>query len=172
MPNFSINFNDVQDQQAAVPPGLYSVVVDDVVMKQSADQTGYYLNWKLKITTPGESIDRSVFMMTSLKPNVLWRLKAVLRAMGVDPGQLDFQVDDETGTVLEPDFRNLVAVVKVINETYQNVVRDRVEDIYPMTDELANDVVSGPVVTPTSKPKTSAPGATAPATKPTKAVLR
>jgi hypothetical protein len=143
MPNITINFSDIKEQ-TAVPAGLYSIRVHEVIMKLSSDQVNYYLNWDLVITTPGESIDRHVYLMTSLKPNVLWRLKNVIKSLGIEPGEMNFQVDEETGILLEPDFRNNVAIAKVSNEVYQGVTRDRVEDLYPMDGDLASDIVMGP----------------------------
>lgn len=133
---FSINFADVQDS-LVVPAGLYPVVVEKVTVKPNSAKDGFYLNWQLTITA-GEFAKLTLFMMTSLKANAMWRLKAVLRNLGLDvDGQIDFEVDEETDVVLEPQLRGLAGFAQVSVDTYQGRQQNRVDDLLPIDAETA-----------------------------------
>lgn len=49
-------------------------------------------------------------------------------------GVIEFDVDEETNQILEPELAGLVGLAVVTNEKYQGVTRDRVEDLLPIDD--------------------------------------
>ena len=158
MSSFRINFNEVVALEA-MPAGMYPIRVNEVILRESTTTPGsYYLNWELVVTLPGEFDGRKTYLMTSLKPNALWRLKTILQNLGLEPGDMNLNVDEETGIVLEPDFRNLVGLAKVVVEEYQGVKRDRAEDIQPVQSDVFTPIgIATPKVngtTPVVKPQT------------------
>lgn len=142
MPVLNIDLSAVEEFDP-LPVGNYPIVVEKVELRSSkADAESQYLNWSLAITDD-EFEGRKLFFMTSLKPKALWRLKAVLKALGMVVDTLDLSVDDETNLVLQPELTGLVGLAVVKNEVYEGRLRDKVDDILPYED--AQRPVAAPV---------------------------
>ena len=142
------------EEQELIPRGKHPVIVDSVELRDNQAGDGQYLNWKL-ILTEGEFEGRSVYLMTSLKESALFRLADAFQAVGVPPGPLHLNVDDDTNLLLEPDVVGLSAIAHVSINLYQGRKSNRCDRLSPMT--LNDELVKAPTV---------APAAVAPATAP------
>jgi hypothetical protein len=137
MTRVSINFAEVEGGFEAVPEGTYHVEIVTVECRESKSSENDYLNWEFKILE-GEGEGQHLWMITSLSPRALFRLKDVFEALGVleDEMNLDFDDDVEiTPTagprMLEPDVEGLDCIVVVKNEMYENRERNRVNEVRP-----------------------------------------
>jgi Protein of unknown function (DUF669) len=117
-----VDFTDVKDNQfEPLPEGTYSAEVLEVEQKMGKSSNKPYLNWQFKIDG-GEHDGRRAFYMTSLSEKALWKLKQVLKNLGLDvDGQLDLDPADLVG---------LPCVIKIEHEEYEGEMRDRVTDVY------------------------------------------
>lgn len=130
--SFTINFADVETV-SAIPAGRYPVIVEKVTLKPTAAGDSHYLLWSLQLTD-GEFVGRKLSMITSLKPNALWKLKSVLTALGQPTTTIEFNVDESSGLVLSPELTGLSALAIVRIEVYENQERSRVDDLLPVAD--------------------------------------
>ncbi len=139
MGGLKVNFAEVESGSFdPVPEGRYDVIIDRVEVRESKSSDHNYLNWELKIAD-GEYEDRLLWMITSLSPRALFRLKDVFMALGVIDGEEeDFDLDWEDdvdvtpkeGPLLtSPDVEGMAAVAVVTNEVYDNKERNRVDDL-------------------------------------------
>ncbi|MDM7940126.1 MAG: DUF669 domain-containing protein [Methanothrix sp.] len=151
-----LDFSNVQEFEA-IPAGNYPIVVEQVEMKQSQNSDYPYLNYTLTITD-GEYANRKLFMISSLSPKALWRAKAVFQTLGVYQEKMDIQVDDDTNLVVFPELVGAVGIAVVGQETYEGRIQNRVQDIVPMDDGVANELAQS---TPPPAVKTPATPATA-----------
>lgn len=128
MPKFQIDMSAVSES-IRVEPGRHAAVIGKVELVESADKKSHNLRWAFTIAE-GEAAGTPLTMFTSLKPNALWRLKAVLRNLGMNvSGSLDFEVDEETGIVVDPSFVGLPCILVVEDDTYNGVLRSSVTDV-------------------------------------------
>jgi hypothetical protein len=140
MTRVTINFADVEGGFEAVPEGLYTCEIEKVECRESKSSENDYLNWEFKILDDEDHEGQHLWMITSLSPRALFRLKDVFEALDVleDEMNLDFDedVDIQPGSgprMLEPDVEGLHCVVVVKNELYEGKERNRVEEIRPVT---------------------------------------
>jgi len=138
MTRVSINFGEVEGGFEAVPEGTYMVEIEKVECRQSKSSEHDYLNWEFKIIDDEDHEGQHLWMITSLSPRALFRLKDVFEALDVleDEMNLDFDDDvDITPTagprMLEPDVEGLQCMVIVTNEVYENKERNRVNEVRP-----------------------------------------
>ena len=138
MTRVSINFAEVEGGFEAVPEGTYMCEIEKVECRQSKSSEHDYLNWEFKIIDDEDHEGQHLWMITSLSPRALFRLKDVFEALDVleDEMNLDFDDDvDITPTagprMLEPDVEGLQCMVVVTNEVYENKERNRVNEIRP-----------------------------------------
>lgn len=131
MAQLQLDFSNVQSFDP-LPNGSYSVMIEQVVAKETVDKPGsYYLNWDLVVTNP-EFENRHLFFMTSLSEKALWRLQSVLMNLGVlstDQTALEIEVDDDTGILTSPDLNGVPATAVVKIEIYQGRKQNRVDDL-------------------------------------------
>jgi hypothetical protein len=125
MPEHHIDFNEVESF-AAIAEGEYSIIVEEVEMRESQSSDFPYLNWKLKVTE-GESEGRFLWMMTSLSPKALWRLKETLDNLEVPLDDFNLVVDEDTNLVISPQLVGLAAIAPVRQEEYQGRMTNRVD---------------------------------------------
>lgn len=138
MGKVSINFADVEDSFEALPEGQYEFVVDRVEVRESKSSEHNYLNWTLNITEDGYE-ERKLWMITSLSPRALFKLRDVFMGLGViedeeDEIELDWDEDvdvtpEEGPLVTEPDLEGLVGIAVVENEMYKGREQNRVNDV-------------------------------------------
>lgn len=138
MGRVSINFADVEGGFETLPEGLYPFVIEKVEVRESKSSEHNYLNWELKIND-GEHDGQRLWMITSLSPRALFRLKDVFEALEVLEDEMELDWDDDievTPTagpmLLEPDVVGLEGVAVVKNETYEGKERNRVDEIRPL----------------------------------------
>jgi hypothetical protein len=133
-----VNFADV-DSFEPLPEGSYDIEVDKVEVRRNKADDGDYLNWEL-VVIDGEYENRRLWMITSLKPQALFRLKQVLLDLGIideDEEEMDLEWDDDVEPttsggplLLYPELQGLEAVAQVKNEMYDGRERNRVENLF------------------------------------------
>lgn len=127
MAKYTVDFSDVPSDK--MENGVYEAVVNKIEMRESKSSEHPYLNWEFEIVE-GESIGRKVYMMTSLSPKALFRLKQTFEVCGLDADSVtDMDVDDATHELLFPDFIQMPVTIKVKNENYQGRDIPKVEQI-------------------------------------------
>jgi hypothetical protein len=138
MTRVTINFSEVEGGFEPVPEGTYRCEIVTVECRESKSSENDYLNWEFKILDGDGAEGQHLWMITSLSPRALFRLKDVFEALDVleDEMNLDFDDDVEiTPTagprMLEPDVEGLECVVVVKNEMYENRERNRVNEVRP-----------------------------------------
>jgi hypothetical protein len=130
MPEFKIDFEEVESF-AAIPQAEYPVVVEEVELRESQSSEYPYLNWKLKVTE-GEYEGRFVWMMTSMSPKALWRLKETLDNLEVPLDDFNMVVDEDTNFVIEPQLVGLPALAPVREDEYQGRITNKVDMLLPV----------------------------------------
>jgi uncharacterized protein DUF669 len=144
VPEFNIDFNEVESF-AAIPQGEYAVIVEEVEMRESQSSEYPYLNWKLKVTE-GEHEGRYVWMMTSLSPKALWRLKESLDNLEVPLDDFNLVVDEDTNFVTNPPLVGLAAIAPVREDEYQGRITNKVDMLLPAGGGTANGAAKKSVV--------------------------
>jgi hypothetical protein len=138
MPTTTVNFADV-DSFEPLPEGTYDIEIDKVEVRRNKADDGDYLNWEL-VVIDGEYENRRLWMITSLKPNALFRLKQVLEELGMledEDEEMDIEYDDDVDPstsggprVLYPELEGIEAVAQVKNEMWEGRERNRVENLF------------------------------------------
>ena len=141
MTQISIDFSDVESFEA-LEPGKYPIVVESVEMRASTKSENPYLNWELRITNESAK-NRRLFLMTSLSPKALWRLKGIFENLGIYEEQMELQVDEESGILISPAIVGVPAIAVVAQEVYQGRVQNRVEDLLPPEGRAPSVVIGG-----------------------------
>jgi hypothetical protein len=163
MARVTIDFSEVESF-AAIPEDEYAVVVEEVEMREG--DKAPYLNWKLKVTE-GEFEGRFQWMMTSLSPKALWRLKETLENLGIVEEEFELEVDEDTNLVIQPELVGLAAIAPVTVEEYQGKDSNRVDILLPPSGGTATPkktttrrATAGKKTTAASKPAAARRGAT------------
>lgn len=141
MGELRVNFAEVESLNfEPVPEGKYNVVVETVEVRESKSSDHPYLNWELRIVDEDYE-DQRLWMITSLSPKAMFRLKDQLLDLEVIDGEEDdfpIEWDDDVdvtpkeGPVLtNPDVIGMEGVALVKNEMYEGKERNRVEEILP-----------------------------------------
>jgi hypothetical protein len=131
----TINFAEVEGGFEAVPEGTYDVTIEKVDLRDSKSSEHDYLNWEFKIV--GDDYEgQRLWMITSLSPRALFRLKDVFEALGVLEDEMTLDWDDDVEItnssgpmLLEPDVIGMSCKVVVHNEVYEGKERNRVEEV-------------------------------------------
>lgn len=138
MGTHAINFAEVEDSFEALPEGQYPVTIERVEVRESKSSEHYYLNWTLKVDEDAEEgAGRNLWMITSLSPKALFKLKSVFENLGVlqDEMELEWDEDVEVTTsagpiLLDPDVIGMAAIALVENEMYENKEQNRVNGLF------------------------------------------
>lgn len=137
MGSMKINFAEVEGSFEPLPEGPYDVLIEKVEVRESKSSEHNYLNWEL-VVQDGEFEDRRLWMITSLSPKALFRLKDVLVALSIieEDDELEIEWDEDIEItsqagplVTTPDLAGTTAVAIVKNEVYENKERNRVDDL-------------------------------------------
>jgi len=136
VPYTTVNFSDVEDFEA-IPEGEYAVEIDKVEVRRNKADDGDYLNWEF-VVLDGDYENRRLWLITSLKPTALFRLKSVFEQLDVlDSDEMELEYDDDQEVtsssgprLLYPDVEGLEATVKVKVDMYDGKERNKVEDLY------------------------------------------
>lgn len=139
MAGMKVNFAEIEGGSfEPVPEGRYEVIIERVEVRESKSSDHDYLNWEMKITDEDYE-DQRLWMITSLSPKAMFRLKDTLVAIGaIDGDEEDFELEwDEDvditpkeGPVLtNPDVEGMAAVAVVFNEMYEGKEQNRVKEL-------------------------------------------
>lgn len=138
MGRITINFSEVEGGFEAVPEGMYNVAIEKVEVRESKSSDHDYLNWELSIQGDDYSGQR-LWMITSLSPRALFRLKDVFQALDVLDDEMALEWDDDVDVtptagpmLLEPDVVGMEAIAVVTNEVYEGKERNRVNELRPV----------------------------------------
>lgn len=119
--NLPKSLEDVQANSfEPVPPGTYTLEVQTVENKISAQQKPY-LNIKFKIVDDPEFANKIIFDKVSLAEEALWRLKQLSEATG-------FEITDEFDT---EELQGLTCEVVVVIEKGKPRDPSNPDDCYP-----------------------------------------
>lgn len=130
-----IDFSDVESFEP-LPEGEYDIEIDKVEVRMNKAGDGMYLNWEL-LVLDGEFENRRLWMITSLKPTALFRLKQVLEDLDVlEDDEVELEYDDDVDVtssggprLLYPELEGIQAVAVVRNEMYEGKEKNRVEQL-------------------------------------------
>jgi hypothetical protein len=137
MGGLSVNFAEIEGSFEPLPEGEYECVVERVEVRDSNSSDHDYLNWELKVLDE-EYEDRRLWMITSLSPKALFRLKDVFVALGVIDGDEELEIEWEDDVditskegplVTNPELEDLPCVAVVTNEVYDGRERNRVQEL-------------------------------------------
>ena len=123
MAKISADFSTVKTGEV-LPEGDYELIVDEVEEVEPREKGKYpYLKWTFKVAD-GENEGRKLFDNTSLAPAALWRLRALLVALGftVPKGTMEVDLDELPGTR---------CAAAVIHEKYEGKNKARISEFYP-----------------------------------------
>lgn len=134
MPGMKIDFSAVSEA-TFIEPGMVPVSIGKVTMKEASDHQSHFFQFDLTVAD-GPSEGSSLVYRCSLKQNVLWRLKRVLRSLGYSvDGTMNFEVDEDSGLLVEPMLVGTVAMAQVYTDTYNGEKRSAVQSLFGMDDE-------------------------------------
>lgn len=137
MGKMTVNFAEVEGSFDAIPEGRYPVVIEKVEVRESKSSEHNYFNWELTISE-GEFENRRLWMITSLSPRALFRMKDVFEALGfdVEDENFEFDWDDDVEVttkagplLLTPDVTGMAATAIVTIEAYEGKDQNRVNDL-------------------------------------------
>jgi len=107
-----VDFTDVPEG-GWLGEGQYQAVVEECTLETSQQTGGQYLKWKFK-STEAATYGQASTIMTSLSEKALWKLRDVLRAIGIVPegplGRVTVNTDSYIGRA---------ATIQVVNEPYE-----------------------------------------------------
>ena len=122
-----INFQDAEEGTGGfepIPVGVYNATVFNIETKEGAESKKPYLNWTFQVQDE-RFANRRVWLMTSLQPNSLWRLKEVLEALGLE-GDMSKQFELDIPALLGTECK-----IQVVHEEYQWKTSDKVSKVMP-----------------------------------------
>lgn len=112
MGRVTVDFSDVQEFEA-LPKGEYQGVIEKGTWVEPQQDDKYpYVNVELNVTD-GEYKDRKVWVIWSLSPKALFRMKADMENLGIisEDAELDIDVDEDTELVVSPEISGLPCVI-------------------------------------------------------------
>lgn len=139
MGGLKVNFAEIEGSYDPLPEGRYAVEVERVEVRESKSSEHDYFNWEFNVLHEDHE-GRKLWMITSLSPKALFRLKDTLVALEVieEDEELEFEWEDDVditpqeGPLLTvPDVAGMTGIVAVVtNEVYDGKERNRVNDVY------------------------------------------
>lgn len=144
MAGVKINFAEVESSFEPLPEGRYECVIEKVEVRDSKSSDNDYLNWELNVLDD-EYEGRKLWMITSLSPKALFRLKDVFLALGVieEDEELDLEWEDDVDIqqqegplVTNPELEGLACIAVVVNEMYESRERNRVNELLDGSGEV------------------------------------
>jgi hypothetical protein len=106
-------------------------------VRRNKAEDGDYLNWEF-VVIDGDYENRRLWLITSLKPTALFRLKGLFEQLDVlDGDEMELEYDDDKEVtqssgprLLYPDVEGLEATAKVTVEMYDGKERNKVSEVY------------------------------------------
>lgn len=146
MNTVKIDFTQIPSREP-VSEGSHNAVVSKVEFRANSDPSKHpYLSWTYEVAD-GPDAGKTVYDMTSLAPQALWRLAGIVHVLtGEELDSVEFTYDD-TGTVVLPRFAGRPVQIEVIHEEYDGRSRARVNAVAaPKTKLVKNPVVGQKVL--------------------------
>jgi hypothetical protein len=100
-----------------------------------AEDTGKeynYLNWEFTCTEDGELKNRKFWTVTSFSPKALFRLQQVCENLGLPTDEIEFDYDEDTMLVVEPELAGIPCMLAVSQDTYEGRKTNRVDAVLPI----------------------------------------
>lgn len=91
-PRISVNLNEIESGFPLFPEDNYRVEIQESSKLQRSD-SGAYIRWIAKCVE-GEMADKLIGWNTSLLPQALWNVKALMEAMGTEWDEDGFDLED------------------------------------------------------------------------------
>ncbi len=137
MAGMKVNFAEVESSFEPLPEGRYDCMVELVEVRESNSSDNDYLNWEFKVLDEDYE-DRRLWMITSLSPKALFRVKDTFLGLGVidDDDEIEIEWEDDVDItpregprMTNPVVEGLACVCVVTNEVYDGRERNRVNEI-------------------------------------------
>lgn len=155
MVKVTVDFSEVEEF-SAVPKGEYPMVFEELEYVEPASEDKYpYINVKASITE-GEYDGRNVWGIWSFSPKALWRMKQAFENLGLPLDEVEFEVDEDTNLVTDPELVGMPFVGVVEVEKYEGKDRSRLEGYL----EADSPKKGAKKTTTTSRAKAPAPAKT------------
>lgn len=139
MSGLKVNFAEIEGSFDPLPEGRYDVEVERIEVRESKSSEHDYFNWEFNVLHEDHE-GRKLWMITSLSPKAMFRLKDTLVALEIieEDEELEFEWEDDVditpqeGPLLtNPDLQEMTGIVAVVtNEVYEGKERNRVNDVY------------------------------------------
>ncbi|HOA01356.1 MAG TPA: DUF669 domain-containing protein [Bacillota bacterium] len=133
-----IDFSGVQSFDT-VEVGTWEAQVTDLELKDSKSSEFQYLNWKLTLID-GPQAGQNCWLITSLSPKALFRLKESAIACGIPADDLATQVSLPTLTAALLGAR---CRVKIVHEEYEGEAKAKVDKLLTSSETQPRSL-SGP----------------------------
>lgn len=110
-----------------VEAGEYQAVINKVTLKESKNTGSQYLNWEFDLVEE-EHLGHRVYMMTSLNPQALWKVRDQFEILGIQTEVMELEVTEE-GVVMTPFLAGRAVKLKISVEEYNGRNQNRVDGI-------------------------------------------
>ena len=135
MAKVKVDFSDVESFEA-IDEGEYAVVITEAKLKESQRSEHPYINLTMEVAE-GENEGRKLWAILSLHPKALFRTKENFENLGIYQDEIDLEVDDDEGDVLEPEMVGLAAIAVVTQREYEGKLRNSVDLLLPPAGKAA-----------------------------------
>lgn len=136
----NVDFGDVPKEikssgrSAHVPEGDYIGKVVKGELKKKKDGKSKYFSWRIQIVSPKQYKGKTLYTITSLKPDALWSLRNLIHACtgkNVAGKALKFDPDSLNGkkfafTAVDDEYEN--------PDTHKKTMKSLVEDVRPVSE--------------------------------------
>ena len=100
MPRINVNLTEVESGFEVYPDGKYLVEISDKSKITKSSEGGAYIRWIAEIMEPEEFGSKFISWNTSLLPQALWNLKAMMEVIEVAFDEEGFEMEDAFGSQL------------------------------------------------------------------------
>ena len=100
MPRINVNLVDVESGFEVYPDGKYLVEITNKSKVAKSSEGGAYIRWIAQIIEPEEYAEKLISWGTSLLPQALWNLKAMMEVIEVAFDEDGFEMEDAFGSQL------------------------------------------------------------------------
>ena len=151
MARVTVDFSDVQEFEP-MPKGEYAVLIEKAEYREAQSEDKYdYINLELTVTEEGEFKGRKQWMILSVSPKALWRMKDVFENLGLYEDEVEVDYDEDTMLVTEPELAGLPAVAVVSQRTYEGRVQNQVDALLGTDDTPKKKEPAGAKKAPAAK---------------------
>lgn len=132
----TVDFSNVEDSRAPaahVPEGDYLLEVAGCQLKSKKDdETSKYLSWMWKIVAPSQFKGKTIYSITSLKPEALWNLRGLLVDMLGEERVPKASVNIPLESIVKA--RKKVGATVADDEPYEGKVKSKIVATFPASD--------------------------------------